>query len=70
MEVGFEKIALYAKGNEFMHVARQSPNGKWSSKLGRLEDVEHDSLEVLEGDAYGYPKLFMRRKIADQLLLI
>jgi hypothetical protein len=26
---------------------------KWSSKLGDWEDVEHTTLEALEGDFYG-----------------
>jgi len=70
LEAGFAKIALYAKGGEFMHVALQSPQGKWSSKIGGLEDIEHDTLEVLQGDAYGYPKIFMKKKHADQQPLL
>ena len=42
-EIGLEKIALYATDDdEYTHVARQLPSGKWTSKLGGLEDIEHD----------------------------
>lgn len=43
LEPEFEKIAIFvdSKG-EPTHAARQLPNGKWTSKLGRLEDVEHE----------------------------
>lgn len=60
-EHGFQKISVYAKEGEFTHVALQLPSGRWSSKLGTLEDIEHDTLEVLSGPAYGKPSLFMRR---------
>ncbi|MCI0637958.1 MAG: hypothetical protein L0Y72_23715 [Gemmataceae bacterium] len=34
------------------HAARQLPTGRWSSKLGPSEDIEHD-LHALEGEIYG-----------------
>lgn len=43
---GFEKVALFASGDEFTHVARQLPNGLWTSKLGQDCDIEHE-LEAL-----------------------
>jgi hypothetical protein len=36
--------------------------GKWTSKLGRGIDIEHDSPEILNGSAYGIAKIFMKRK--------
>lgn len=43
LEEGFEKIALYATPDgEPTHAARQLPDGKWTSKLGRWEDIEHE----------------------------
>jgi hypothetical protein len=39
---GFEKIALFASGDEFTHVARQLPSGLWTSKLGQDCDIEHE----------------------------
>ncbi len=41
LEPGFEKVALYALAGAPKHAARQLPNGRWTSKLGELEDVEH-----------------------------
>lgn len=52
LESGFLKIALFAKGKTPTHAARQLPNGRWTSKLGRSVDVSHD-LRDLEGLCYG-----------------
>jgi hypothetical protein len=57
-------IALFADKNDFpLHAARQLPSGRWTSKLGELEDIEH-GLRDLEGDAYGTVVLIMKRPIA------
>ena len=42
IEAGFEKIALFAKGEAPTHAARQLPSGRWTSKLGLREDIEHE----------------------------
>jgi len=61
LEDGYEKIALYAVGNTNpTHAARQLPNGKWTSKCGDLDDIEHE-LDGLVGDSYGAVVSFMRR---------
>jgi hypothetical protein len=65
-EAGYTKIALFEGYDEddelnFLHVAIQLENGKWKSKLGNYEDIEHDSLEVLSGKLYGHPSIFMKR---------
>ena len=52
LESGFEKVALYARGDLPTHAARQLPNGRWSSKLGPQEDIEHD-FDALDGPVYG-----------------
>jgi hypothetical protein len=58
---GFERIALFADDNGFpTHAARQLPNGRWTSKLGRAEDIEHE-LGDLEGKEYGNVIRVMRR---------
>ncbi|MCW8138042.1 MAG: hypothetical protein KIT58_03965 [Planctomycetota bacterium] len=60
-EIGFEKIAIYADSDGLpTHAARQLPNGRWTSKLGSLDDIEHE-LRALDGALYGQPVLFMRR---------
>jgi hypothetical protein len=61
-EENYEKIALYAKGVEPAHAARQLPNGNWTSKLGQGIDIEH-SLNGLEGSFYGQVIQFLRRPI-------
>jgi len=60
-EPGYEKVAIYAKqyGNP-THVARQIDLGKWTSKIGSLEDIEHD-INSLSGPIYGNPRVYMRR---------
>jgi hypothetical protein len=43
IEPDFERIAVFANASmQPQHVARQLPNGRWTSKLGKLEDIEHD----------------------------
>ena len=61
IENGFEKIAIYADADEYMHAAKQLENGKWSSKLGQLEDIEHETLLALEGESYGSVAVYMKR---------
>jgi hypothetical protein len=62
LEVGFEKIALYAKTGRPTHVARQLGNGLWTSKLGTLEDIQH-TLDGLEGELYGLVVQIFRRRV-------
>src|SRR5262249_13542859 len=52
-ERGVEKLVLYADGEKPIHSARQLPSGKWTSKLGTLLDIEHDTAEALAGGIYG-----------------
>jgi len=52
-EPGYEKVALFADAAGVpTHAARQLPGGRWTSKLGFLEDIEHD-LHDLAGEEYG-----------------
>ena len=67
-EEGIERIAIYAEGDRFTHVARQLDSGRWTSKLGDLWDIEHEQLEDLEkptgnqrGQHYGEAKVIMCR---------
>ena len=62
-ESGYEKIAIYSKGRETTHAARQLPNGWWTSKLGKLEDIEHQTPGGVEGTYYGSVSVFMKRPI-------
>ena len=64
-EDGFEKIALYRGFNgRVSHAARQTPEGKWTSKLGRGADIEHETPELLHGLKYGIVVKFLRRPVA------
>jgi hypothetical protein len=63
VEVGFEKIAIFADALGIpTHAARQLPDGLWTSKLGKGEDIEH-ALHDLEGDLYGTVVLVMKRPL-------
>lgn len=62
-EAGFEKLALYGSSFLYSHAARQLSNGRWSSKLGGEEDIEHDSPEDVAGGVYGEVAQFMKRPV-------
>ncbi len=60
-EPGFQKVAIYAKGDEPTHAAAQTENGHWESKLGPEDDIRHATLEALSGPCYGVPVRFLRK---------
>ena len=60
LEPQVEKVALYVLDGRITHAARQLPNGSWTSKCGRAEDIQH-SLEGLAGNLYGEPTCFLAR---------
>jgi hypothetical protein len=60
LERGFEKVAIYAIGSVPTHAARQLKGGRWTSKLGKAEDIEHE-LGAIEGRMYGKVVVYMRR---------
>ncbi len=67
LETGFEKVAIYIDANGTpTHAAKQLPSGKWTSKLGRWEDIEHERLASLEesqgaAPAYGRVARILKR---------
>ena len=63
LEDGFEKVAIYQSPSGIQHMARQLHTGRWTSKLGQLEDIEHETPAELEGDIYGIVVQYMRRAI-------
>ena len=65
LEPGFEKVALYGSSPYYTHAARQLPDGRWTSKLGRSEDIEHETPDDLAGGVYGEILQFMKRAISD-----
>jgi len=63
VESEFIKVALYELNGTPTHMARQLPNGKWTSKCGPLEDITH-TLRDLETGIYGQVALFMKKPLA------
>lgn len=62
LEPGIEKVAIYGDASgEPTHVARQLSNGWWASKLGMAADIEHASLQAIEGGLFGKALFFMAR---------
>lgn len=64
-EKGYEKIVLYEDSDGVQHAARQLQSGIWSSKMGELEDIEHNTVECLESPDYGKVAKFMKRSRKD-----
>jgi hypothetical protein len=67
IEPGFEKVAIYVDLKDFLpsHVAK-SDGRIWKSKLGKGQDIEHASLDLLEGDQfdeYGVVDVVLKRAI-------
>jgi hypothetical protein len=69
-EDGYQKIALYTKTRtcECTHAARELVEndnvcGKWTSKLGVWNDIQHSTPYRVEGVDYGMVYCFMKRKI-------
>jgi hypothetical protein len=63
-EDGYRKIALYVKEGttECTHAARQLNNGKWTSKLGGLYDIQHGTPYTIEGSVYGRVYCIMKKE--------
>ena len=62
VEVGFDKVALYADQNkEWQHAAKLLENGHWTSKLGDEVDIRHAKLDAIRGKLYGSVYGFMKR---------
>lgn len=67
LEPEFEKVAIYVGSEgEPTHMARQLESGKWTSKLGELEDIEHNDVAGVEGSSYGVVAVFLRRPRSPQ----
>jgi len=62
LEAGYEKVAIYALAGRPTHAARQLINGRWTSKLGRQEDIEHERA-ALDGPVYGTMARILRRSL-------
>jgi hypothetical protein len=70
VEPDYEKVAIYVSlaTMEFTHVAI-SDGRTWKSKLGKGQDIEHNTLELLEGDhgdEYGIVDRVLRRQLGQR----
>jgi hypothetical protein len=71
LEQGFEKVALYVNVNgNVTHAARQTASGSWTSKLGVMEDIEHQTLSAIEDGGvgasdYGRVAQFLKRPLSE-----
>lgn len=63
VENGFDKVVLYLDCNNLpTHMARQLPDGTWTSKLGQSIDINHFTVDAISGPAYGQAAVFLSRK--------
>lgn len=61
LNTDFEKLAVMAVGDRATHMCRQLETGRWTSKLGCAEDIEHD-LRALAGPVYGSVTMILQRR--------
>jgi hypothetical protein len=58
------KVAIYGDALGWTHTARQLPGDRgWTSKIGKLQDIEHDTLDSLSGSDYGEVLQIMKKKV-------
>ena len=63
LEHGHEKVAIFVDElGRPSHAARQLTNGRWTSKLGGKEDIEH-ALDGLTESTYGVVAVILMRPI-------
>ncbi len=63
LEIGYTKIALYISDEGIpTHATRQLASGLWTSKIGALEDIEHE-LDGLAGERYGKIGQILKRAV-------
>lgn len=68
---GIEKVAIFVNPSTRVptHAARQLESGVWTSKCGMLEDIQHETLDVVEGKMYGKVAVFLHRRRDGKLFL-
>jgi hypothetical protein len=61
-EDGFEKVSIFVDPQgKPTHASRSLAKGGWTSKLGSMEDIEHPTIQSIEGNAYGKAAAFLKR---------
>lgn len=67
VELGYEKVAIFVDSDHVpTHAARQLPSGRWTSKLGYHQDIEHAALEAVSDSTYGTVQLVLRRRHGEE----
>ena len=62
-EEGYRRVALYVKeGTKCTHASRELLSGKWTSKLGKAQDIQHGTPFSIEGLVYGRVYCIMKRE--------
>jgi hypothetical protein len=64
-ESGYEKLVIFSHLGRFKHAARQLKSGRWASKLGEEQDIEHERAEHVENADYGTAETFLKRRRDD-----
>ena len=67
-ESGYKKMAIYEERGGYYHVA-MSEGKWWKSKLGSYQDIEHATLDLLEGSEkceYGSVVVILKRKLGSK----
>lgn len=59
---GRDRVAVFTLSGKPKHAARQSPTGRWASKLGACLDLTHP-LHALEGPLYGQVTVILARPL-------
>ena len=60
---GYEKVAIYVDPvGKPTHMARQLGDGRWTSKLGDQQDIEHGTPQGVEGAKYGTASIYLERQ--------
>jgi len=62
-EEGFIKLAIFCIGAKVTHMSRQLSTGEWASKLGGAWDIEHGTVESIEGAEYGKAVFFLKKSV-------
>lgn len=61
VEPGYDKVAIFAIGDDWTHGCRQHHDGKWWSKLGEEEDTLHTLKEAEQIPIYGKVAVILKR---------
>lgn len=64
-EVGVRKIAIFVKNNQHTHVALQTSEGLWISKVWQMNEIIHNLFD-LEGESFGSPEAIFAVQTEDE----